>query len=71
MECDQRAYERPAFWRIPKAKTFEIPFMKKRVSFSEKVSQFGRAVVAHTQGIPLRTPEEIDSGGIGTTDQQA
>lgn len=49
MECDQRAYERPAFWRIPKAKTFEIPFMKKRVSFSEKVSQFGRAVGAHTQ----------------------
>lgn len=38
MECEQKYYERPAFWRVPRSKTFDSPYRKKRVSFSEEVS---------------------------------
>ncbi|KFB50719.1 AGAP006260-PA-like protein [Anopheles sinensis] len=37
MDIDRHQFERPAFWRLPQTKTFELPYGRKRVHFSEQV----------------------------------
>uniref|UniRef100_A0A182QS74 Uncharacterized protein n=1 Tax=Anopheles farauti TaxID=69004 RepID=A0A182QS74_9DIPT len=36
MDYDRQTFERPAFWRLPQQKTFELPYGRKRVHFSEQ-----------------------------------
>ncbi|XP_055619773.1 AP2-associated protein kinase 1 isoform X2 [Toxorhynchites rutilus septentrionalis] len=70
MECEQRQFERPAFWRIPKAKTFDLPFMKKRVSFNEQVQVNSPAQKELLRGDIITKIDQYDARDLTHNDAQ-
>ncbi|XP_058836938.1 uncharacterized protein LOC131693261 isoform X2 [Topomyia yanbarensis] len=70
MEYEQRHYERPAFWRIPRAKTFDLPFRQKRVSFNEQVQVNSPAQKELLRGDIITKIDQYDARDLMHSDAQ-
>ncbi|XP_058465903.1 uncharacterized protein LOC131439191 isoform X2 [Malaya genurostris] len=70
MEYKQRHYERPAFWRIPRNKTFELPYRQKRVSFNEQVQVNSPAQKELLRGDIITKIDQYDARDLTHSDAQ-
>ncbi|XP_049545640.1 uncharacterized protein LOC125957181 isoform X2 [Anopheles darlingi] len=70
MDCDRQNYERPPFWRVPQMKTFELPYAKRRVHFSEKVQVNSPAQAELLRGDIITKIDQYDARDLTHNDAQ-
>ncbi|XP_050090188.1 proteoglycan 4 isoform X2 [Anopheles aquasalis] len=70
MDCDRQNYERPPFWRVPQMKTFELPYGKRRVHFSEKVQVNSPAQAELLRGDIITKIDQYDARDLTHNDAQ-
>ncbi|XP_050074766.1 uncharacterized protein LOC126562338 isoform X2 [Anopheles maculipalpis] len=70
MEYDRQQFERPAFWRLPQQKTFELPYGRKRVHFSEQVQVNTPAQPELLRGDVITKIDQYDARDLTHNDAQ-
>ncbi|XP_052872971.1 resuscitation-promoting factor RpfA isoform X2 [Anopheles cruzii] len=70
MDCDRQQYERPAFWRVPHTKTFELPYGRRRVHFNKQVQVNSPAQAELLRGDIITKIDQYDARDLTHNDAQ-